>query len=178
VKKTLAPIWLTVAALLFVAACSNSTKVGNSNLLNIKNKVGGGFDVTTTTAEASGTLPLPSTTTPRTTVVAVTTPHRTTTTISAAQKKAITAVIQIEGASTSAFNPSLQTVYPGTPVQWVNHDSQTRSVVSDDGSSFSSGPIPPGGSYTWTTTGSPRRINYHDGTRPYAVADLDVVPSP
>jgi plastocyanin len=164
-----------VVAAFSLVACSGATKVGNSTLLNIKEKAANGFDPTATTIAGSATLPPVSTTAPARTTVPSTTPRRTTTTLSPAQQKAITAVIKISGAATSAFDPSLQAVYPGTPVQWVNTDSVVRSVVSDDGGSFSSGPIKPGTSYTWTTTGAPRRINYHDGTRPYAVAALQVV---
>jgi len=163
-------------AMCALAACSGNTKVGNSALLNIKEKTQGGFD-TTTTAIPSGTLPpvKATTTAPPTTRPPVT---RTVTTLSQSQQQAITAVIAISGASTSAFNPSLQDVYPGTPVRWDNHDSVTRAVVSDDGQTFSSGPIAPGKSFTWIATGSPRRIDYHDGTRPYAVGALVVVAHP
>ena len=164
-----------LAAACVLAACSGNTKVGNSALLNIKEKTQGGFD-TTTTAIHSGTLPPAKTTVaPSTTRPAA---IHATTTISPAQQHAITAVITISGASTSAFNPSLQDVYPGTPVRWENHDSVTRAVVSDDGQTFSSGPIAPGKTFTWVAAGSPRRIDYHDGTRPYAVGSLVVVAHP
>ncbi|MHB8665715.1 MAG: cupredoxin domain-containing protein [Acidimicrobiales bacterium] len=165
-----------VALLAALAACGGNTKVGNQNLLNIKDKTSAGFDVTTTTAPTSGTLPPVSTTSaPPTTAAPV---KRTSTTLSPAQQQAITAEIKIEGSGSAAFVPSLQTVYPGTPVKWVNTDKQVRAVVSDDGGTFSSGAIAPGGSYTWIATGPPRRINYHDGTRPYAVGALSVVPAP
>jgi plastocyanin len=168
---------LGLLVLLSAAACGGNNKVGNSALLNIKEKAAGGFDVTTTTVP-SGTLPPAATTPPTTRPTATTSPPRTTSTLTPAQQKAITAVIKIEGSGTSAFVPSLQTVYPGTPVQWVNTDNVARAVVADDGTSFSSGPIAPGGSFTWKASGTPRRIDYHDGTRPYAVAALELVPSP
>jgi len=175
------PRSLLILVMLVLAACTASTKVGNSNLLNIKQQTGDGFEATTT-QPISGTLPpgqAPPTAPPTTRPAPVTTlPRHTTTTISPAEQKAITAVIKIEGASSSAFVPSVQTVYPGTPVKWINDDVVARSVVSDDGSSFDSGSIPPGGSYTWTASGAPRQISYHDGTRPYAVAQLQLVTPP
>ena len=163
-----------ITCLCALAACGGTNKVGNSALLNIKEKTAGGFDVTTTTLP-TGTLPPAKVTVAPTTTKAPAV-QRTTTTVSAATQNAITAVIKIEGASTSAFNPSLQDVYAGTPVRWENHDTQTRAVVSDDGVTFSSGPIAPGKSFTWTASGATRRIDYHDGTRPYAVAAIVLVP--
>lgn len=73
----------------------------------------------------------------------------------------------------SAFDPSVVRVTKGGKVTWVNNDSTARSVEADGGA-FNSGLIPPGGSWTWTATRSGRH-DYHDGTRPYAVASLEVV---
>ena len=173
-------------SILVLAACGGSNKVGDKALLNIKEKAGGGFDPTaTTTTTQLGKLPVASTTTVAPQVTQATRPTvpskpaATTSTVSPAQQKAITASIKINADnSTSQFNPSLQSAYPGTPVQWVNTDVKPRSVVSDDGTTFNSGPIAPGASYTWTASGAPRRINYHDGTRPYAVAAINVVARP
>ncbi|GAC1587012.1 MAG: hypothetical protein NVS3B21_01580 [Acidimicrobiales bacterium] len=174
------------ASILALAACGGSNKVGDKALLNIKEKAGGGFDpAATTTSTVLGKLTVASTTTsaPQTTLPSRTTvtkaPVSTTSTVSPAQQKAITATIKINADnSTSQFSPSLQSAYPGTPVQWVNTDVKSRSVVSDDGTTFNSGPIAPGASFTWTASGSPRRINYHDGTRPYAVAAINLVARP
>ena len=71
------------------------------------------------------------------------------------------------------FNPPAARVYTGTVITFTNHDSVARSVVSDNGA-FDSGPIAPGGTwkYTAATVGT---FNYHDGTRPYAVAYFQVV---
>ncbi|GAC1528579.1 MAG: hypothetical protein NVS3B12_00740 [Acidimicrobiales bacterium] len=174
------------ASILVLAACGGSNKVGDKALLNIKQKAGGGFDpAATTTSTLLGRLSVASTTTaapqatqpPHATVT--TRPVVTTSTVSPAQQKAITASIKINADnSTSQFSPSLQSAYPGTPVQWVNTDVKPRSVVSDDGTTFNSGPIAPGASFTWTASGAPRRINYHDGTRPYAVAAINLVARP
>ncbi len=71
------------------------------------------------------------------------------------------------------FNPPSANVYTGTTVTWVNHDSVVRSVVFDAGdpAAFNSGPIPPGGSASFTATAA-GQYAYHDGTRPYAIAQF------
>ena len=72
------------------------------------------------------------------------------------------------------FAPKDATVKVGQTVKWVNQDTQARSVVSDDGRSFSSPAIAPGASWTYQAN-TPGTFAYHDGTRPYAVATLEVV---
>jgi plastocyanin len=71
------------------------------------------------------------------------------------------------------FNPPAAKVYTGTIITFTNHDSVARSVVSDNGA-FNSAPIPPGGAWNYTAA-SVGTFNYHDGTRPYAVAYFQVV---
>ena len=71
------------------------------------------------------------------------------------------------------FNPPAARVYVGTVITFTNHDSVARSVVSDSGT-FDSGPIAPGGSWKYTAAAA-GTFNYHDGTRPYAVAYFQVV---
>jgi plastocyanin len=72
----------------------------------------------------------------------------------------------------SQFDPRVARVRRGSIVRWENVDAKARSVVADNGS-FRSPNIAPGGHFDYTTnaTGS---INYHDGTRPYAVGTLEV----
>ena len=76
-----------------------------------------------------------------------------------------------------AFFPPASQVYTGTIITFTNHDSVPRSVVSDPGApaSFNSGMIPPGGSWKFTANAA-GQYNYHDGTRPYAVAYFKVLP--
>jgi plastocyanin len=82
--------------------------------------------------------------------------------------------IKIQGDTQgSQFEPRLGQVRTGTTVKWVNVDSQARSVEADNGA-FRSPSIPPGGSYELRAP-APGTYNYHDGTRPYAVAQLQVV---
>jgi plastocyanin len=169
-----------VTAVAVASACGSNNKVGNQALLNIKQQAQGGFDTTTTTTVA-GTLPAAvgvTTTAPHAATTAPRT-HATTPTTSAAAVAAATVSISINPDSNqSQFTPSAQPAYPGTPVRWTNKDTVSRSVVSDDGTTFNSGPLAPGASYTWTAWSQLGRINYHDGTRPYAVATLDVIQRP
>lgn len=55
------------------------------------------------------------------------------------------------------------TVKAGTIVKWVNQDTVDRGVTS---STFNSGPIPPGGSYSYTF-GHTGTYQYSDSTRPW-----------
>lgn len=48
-----------------------------------------------------------------------------------------------------AFNPTSLTVKAGTTVTWVNKDSTTHTVISDNGA-FPSGDLNPGSNYTYT----------------------------
>ena len=96
-------------------------------------------------------------------------PAPTTTTRPAAQ--AFPIKIQPDQAST-AFEPRVGQVFAGTPVTWTNSDSVPRSVEFAD-QSYASGPIPPGGSVTFTPSRA-GEFNYSDGTRPYAVGTLRV----
>ena len=90
-------------------------------------------------------------------------------------QKAAPFAIAINGDNTSKpqFDPPAAKVYTGTVITFTNRDSVPRSVVSDNGV-FNSGPIAPGATwqYTAATVGT---FNYHDGTRPYAVAYFQVV---
>jgi plastocyanin len=83
--------------------------------------------------------------------------------------------IKITGdqSGTSQFDPSAARIFDGTCARWKNTDSAARSVEADD-DSFRSGMIKPGKTWTWCpkSTGT---FNYHDGTRPYAVAYIEVV---
>lgn len=78
--------------------------------------------------------------------------------------------------STPGFYPPAARVVQGTIIVFTNKDSQPRSVATDPGdpASFASPSIAPGGTWQWTA-GAPGTYNYHDGTRPYAVASFQVV---
>lgn len=97
----------------------------------------------------------------------------------AAQAQAAHFAIAINSDSSGqpAFFPPAAQVYAGTIITFTNHDSVVRSVVSDPGApvAFNSGPLAPGASWTFTAK-TAGQYNYHDGTRPYAVADFKVLP--
>ncbi len=80
--------------------------------------------------------------------------------------------INISGMS---FSPSSVTVKVGTIIKWTNSDSYSlHTATSDDGSTFNSGNIAfgdsytPGGSYNYTTTKAgtyPYHCNIHAGMK-------------
>lgn len=69
------------------------------------------------------------------------------------------------------FDPPALVVRAGRLVRWTNSGSQARSVVADNGA-FRSPMLAPGQSFEWIAR--PGQYNYHDGTRPYAVAQISV----
>lgn len=155
-------ILLTVllAMVAVAGACSSNNKVGGGvNVDQLKNNKGSRLgEVTTTIA--------PVTTQPPVTKAPVTTAKPVTTIAVAPSLE-----IKIQSAAPQ-FNPSVGGVRFGTIVRWTNTDTQARSVEADNGA-FTSGPIAPGGHFDLK---APARgtYNYHDGTRPYAVAQLQV----
>jgi plastocyanin len=155
---------LGFAALLLVGCGSNA--VGSNDLLNIK-------PTPTPTAVATAKATPVPTPTPRPTPVphtaAPTQPPRT-----APPPQAVKFPISIKNDNDAPiFDPPLARLYQGTIVVWTNHDNVARSVVANNGA-FNSGPIAPGASWSWQVT-SVGQYDYADGTRPYAVAQIQVV---
>ena len=58
------------------------------------------------------------------------------------------------------FSPASVTVNKGTVVKWQNDDAYAHTVNSNDGSTFSSGNIDGGRSFSYTAT-LPGTFNYH-----------------
>src|SRR5262249_24070687 len=52
--------------------------------------------------------------------------------------------------SNMTFTPATKTVTKGTVVTWKNNDNYAHTVTSNDGTSFSSGNINGGASYSYT----------------------------
>jgi plastocyanin len=154
-----------LVALLIAAmgACGSDSKVGEGlNTNDLKGKGGTRLGETTTTKAPPTTAKPVPTTRPKPTVAPPTT----------ATAAPIALEIKIQAAAPQ-FNPAVGQVRNGQVVRWTNADSQTRSVVADSGA-FSSPDIPPGGHWDFKANGV-GRYNYHDGTRPYAVGELQIV---
>lgn len=153
---------------LLLAACSDANEYGqDGEVLDGTDGQGGrlGLGETSTTQPPETTAPPATEPEPPTT----TRPTPPTTVQRAAQGFPIR--IQPDQAPT-AFEPRVGQVFAGTEVTWTNTDSVPRSVEFAD-QSFASGPIPPGGTATFTASRA-GEFNYSDGTRPYAVGTLRV----
>jgi len=61
-----------------------------------------------------------------------------------------------------AFTPQNITIAAGARVRWVNRDTTTHTVTSNDGTSFNT-TLSPGQSFVWTPTGIPAGtiVSYH-----------------
>ena len=72
-----------------------------------------------------------------------------------------------------AFNKASMTIAQGTKVAWTNNDATSHTVTSDDGTSFNSGPIAPGQtfSYTFNTLGT---FTYHCSIHPTMTGSIVV----
>jgi plastocyanin len=79
--------------------------------------------------------------------------------------------------STSAgFSPASLTVSSGTVVTWTNNDaSTTHTVTSNDGTSFNSGGLANGMSFSYTAN-APGKFAYHCSIHPSMVGTLIVTP--
>jgi plastocyanin len=156
---------LLVALTALVAACSDDKSVGSEDLLTFEQRQQQELGETTTTTVAAAA----TTTTTASVQAATTAPPATT-----APERAPSVEIRIAGDNErSQFQPPAVRVYVASIIRWVNADTEPRSVIADNGA-FNSGPIPPGGHWDYKAD-APGRFNYSDGTRPYAVALVEVV---
>jgi len=87
----------------------------------------------------------------------------------------LTQVVLIVNNSDSGFgfSPATLTIRPGTTVTWKNMSSVPHTVTSDDGQTFDSGNIAPGGTFTFkfTVAGS---YPYHCNIHPYMRATVNL----
>lgn len=173
---------LLVFSLVGLTACGEDNKVGEGVDLNIKDQVNNqrlGAATTTTTAVPTETSAPQSAAVGRaTTTTSTTAPPATTTTAEATTTTAkapptLEIAINGDGGGKSQFDPSQARVFVGSTVTWTNTDSVPRSVEADD-RTFTSPSLAPGESFTYKAD-KVGRFNYHDGTRPYAVAALEVL---
>jgi plastocyanin len=59
-----------------------------------------------------------------------------------------------------SYSPASKTVAKGTVVKWINDDNYAHTVTSDDGSTFDSGNIAAGKTFSYTAS-TPGTFNYH-----------------
>lgn len=70
------------------------------------------------------------------------------------------------GMAGMSFSPSPFTVKVGTSVKWTNNDNTAHTVTSNDGTTFSSGTIAVGASFSFTPTAVGSLLyhcNFHGG---------------
>ena len=160
---------------LLTTGCSNDSKVGEEGLLNFKDQSPGAFNADPSKSAAPKATKKAATSAPP---VAAKTTAPSAKPKAAAPKPAqeqiaLSISVNSDTGGKSQFDPSAARIYAGTCVQWKNTDTVARSIVAD-GNAFSSGSIPPGGTYKYCPKAA-GKFNYHDGTRPYAVASLEVL---
>lgn len=159
---------VAAAALLVLVACGENTKVGSEQLLDFEEEVQKGLGGKAVTPAPAATV-APQASVPASRRAAIGAQKDT------PRQNVATIDIQIQGDRVgSAFKPVVAVVFVGSIAKWTNTDTKARSVEAD-GDEFTSGPIAPGAAWSYTTT-KPGKFNYHDGTRPYAVATLEVRP--
>jgi len=71
------------------------------------------------------------------------------------------------------FSPSPLTIKAGTTVTWTNSDAVTHTVTSDDGTTFSSGNITNGQTFTFTFS-TPGTYTYHCAIHPSMIGTVVV----
>jgi plastocyanin len=166
-----------IAVLLATAACSNDSSVGDEKLKTFKEHGGQGrLGEQTASVRPATPRPNPASTAARPRTAAPSSAPRKSAPAraSASPQVSLTVVINSDTAGRSQFDPSAARIYVRTCIAWRNADHVPRSVVADAGT-FSSGNLAPGATWTFCPK-STGKFNYHDGTRPYAVASLEVLP--
>src|SRR5205823_8749489 len=91
------------------------------------------------------------------------------------KQTASTAVVKIvDSGGSFAFSPQSLTISVGTTVTWKNTTQVSHTATSDDGTTFDSGIIPSGGtfSFTFTTTGT---FGYHCNIHPFMTGTITVI---
>ncbi len=169
------------------AGCGEKNKVGDDQLLDFKEQAQDRLGATTSTVPVETTLaPVgggkagvgqATTTAPPTTQAPVVTTAPPTTaapvTTTTARQAPVTEIAINSDGGASQFDPSQAAAFVGGIFRWTNKDSVPRSVEADDGS-FRSPMLAPGESFDLKASRA-GTVNYHDGTRPYAVAAIQAV---
>jgi plastocyanin len=134
---------------------------------------GGAAGASTGGTGSPAATPSPAATIPVvTTTPAVATP---TPTVKATPLPGLSLVVLIVNNSDGSFgfSPATLAIRPGTTVTWKNMSSAPHTVTSDDGQTFDSGNIAPGGIFTFkfTVAGS---YPYHCNIHPYMRATVSL----
>ncbi len=84
-----------------------------------------------------------------------------------------TVMITNNSAGSFGFSPATLTIQPGTTVTWKNVSAAPHTVASDDGTTFDSGTVAVGASFTFKfkTAGT---FTYHCNIHPYMKATINV----
>lgn len=126
------------------------------------------------TAGAGSTTPTATASTP--TATAITDSPTNTPTAAPTPLSGLTQVVLITDMSNGSFgfSPASITIKAGATVIWKNMSSVPHTVTSDDGQTFDSGTVLPGGTFKFTfkTAGS---FHYHCNIHPYMRAVITVV---
>lgn len=77
------------------------------------------------------------------------------------------------GLTTTAFAPNPVTVHVGDSIMWVNNDSIAHTSTANNGTTWSSGTIAPGGSFK-TTLSTAGTFAYHCAFHPGMVGTVTV----
>jgi plastocyanin len=85
----------------------------------------------------------------------------------------VVVLITIGSNGSFSFSPASLTITVGAAVIWKNMSSVPHTITSDDGQTFDSGNIPPGGSYQFKFT-TPGSFPYHCNIHPYMRATINL----
>lgn len=158
------------ALVILAGACGGDTKVGDASTLGGEEQEAGRLgEIDRTTlppATAAPTTAAPTTAAPTTAkpAPAPSSPPAT--------RPAGSVTIEITSQRYEPFNFAVK---KGTTLKVINRDSQARTFTSDEPGLFDSGPIPPGGTFTYVAD-KPGKHNFHDETRPFVVGQMEVTP--
>jgi plastocyanin len=132
---------------------------------------GGGAGVSASGAGSPAITPTPV----ATTSVVTNTPTVLTPTPKSTPLPGLTQVVLIvdNSGGSYGFSPATLTIRVGTTVVWKNMSSVPHTITSDDGQTFDSGNIAPGGTFTFkfTVAGS---YPYHCNIHPYMRATVNL----
>lgn len=156
-----------LAIALVTAACGGDEKVGDDDAFEFDQQDAEAFGATTTapSTTAPESAPQDGAGTTSTTAAPVTT------TTAPPEKQEVSVEVKI--LDTSPYFVENYVVIPvGGKVRFLNTGTGTYQVVADNGA-FDSGPIAPGKAWIFDAN-TPGQLNYSDGTRPFAVGQIQV----